>query len=87
MSTYIKPTHYTTTDGGVWKLWEGKKIDVTELPKYTSFTVGRSKFILLPYKSGQNIKIHSLAFDDPAFGLGNFPRWDSINGWTTDLNK
>ena len=28
---------------------------------------------------------HSFAFDDPAKGCGNFPRWDVLSAWTTPL--
>jgi len=83
----IKPTHYTSYEGGIWKLWpfnasiKAKALD--EALEYCKIT-GESWFYL------SSMRIHSLAFieyNQRTNSMGNYARWDCINGWTTTLEE
>ncbi|KKM15987.1 hypothetical protein LCGC14_1690470, partial [marine sediment metagenome] len=71
--------YYTDKEGGPWLLWP-KEIEFTgeDLNKERFARIRRKQLISITAK----LSAHSLAFDDPALGFGNFPRWDYINGWT-----
>lgn len=71
----MKPTHYTAREGGTYERWPDEldfKMEWLKLADKHSVSMG-------------SIKIHSLTFDNPAMGYGNFPRWDCLNGWTTTI--
>lgn len=75
----IYPTHYTTHDGGDWLRWNFGAIE--KLPVIVERDNRTTRIVTAQY--GLKVRVHSLALDNPAKGVGNFPRWDCINGWTT----
>ena len=78
----LQPMHYTSAEGGHWKMW----------PPWVSFSpdvlaLRDPKDVEASPRDGRTpaepLRVHSLAFGDGTRGHGNFPRWDCVNGWTT----
>ena len=77
----IKPTYYTTQEGGSWKIY-GFLIYPSEDYLHLVSTNKGNRFLWY----GEFI--HSLAFSDPINKpINSFPRWDCINGWTTTIEE
>lgn len=73
-----QPTHYTETEGGLWKKWPSQ-FKVTE----KVLKQRHCHYITFGSPEWTEIKVHSLAFDNPMNGsIGSFRRWDCVNGWT-----
>ena len=70
------PWYYTDVEGGPWIRWTSRAVNQQKLHKLPAYNGVTTLF---------GIKIHSLAFEDPKYGEGKFPRWDCINRWTTSL--
>jgi hypothetical protein len=72
----VYPWFYTLQPGGSWLAWTGGRVTLRELvrcPNFNGITVLHG------------IKLHALAFEDPAAGEGNFPRWEASARWTTSF--
>ena len=73
----LYPTWYTTREGGTWEEWT-----------VGSFTKKQLKdAVVVAHGILHGVVFHSLAFENPAAGWGNFARWDCLNGWTTTLKQ
>lgn len=66
------PSHYTKKEGGAWFVWTYGKVDINALKPTGTPTV-----------TIKDQTVHALAFSDPSQGIGKFPRWDCIGGWST----
>jgi hypothetical protein len=69
----MAPSYYTESEGGAWIPWpQGFVIDEADYEErdwlYCRFSCGT-----------RTLSVHSLAFGEP---VGEFERWDCINGWT-----
>ena len=71
----FSPEYYTEKEGGMWKKFDPKE---GWHPLDTRLLKQRSKTSV----TIKGIEVHSIAFDDPACGIGNFVRWDCINGFS-----
>ena len=83
----LKPTHYTSYEGGIRKPWPiNASIKVKALDGALEYCkITRESWFLLG-----GMRIHSLAFVEPnqrTNTMGNYARWDCINGWTTTLEE
>lgn len=82
----MKPTYYTTHEGGLWRKWKGGTVTKKELElarirlqKALHVTGGACEAAV----TLQSVSVHALAFGDALLQTGIFPRWDCLNGWTT----
>lgn len=73
----IYPFAFTEKEGGEYIPWDGSSIDTKQLNQIRDIN-----FSII-----NGFRVHSLCFENPAAGLGNFPRWDCVNGWTTTIKK
>lgn len=71
----LVPDYYTDREGGNWKSWPLQELIVDDFHLNQ-----RSKDFVEMY----GLKVHSLAFGNPRAGLGNFLRWDCINGFNLE---
>jgi len=71
----LKPEYYTETEGGNWIRWP------QEVSFLFAWTYYRTGFPIIITMNGTKIDIYSIAFDDPAIGIGRFLRWDCVNGF------
>jgi hypothetical protein len=71
----FRPTHYTSTEiSNEWKEYDNDWcFDVAWLNRRDRNAISVCG----------GLKIHALAFDNPAMGHGNFIRWDSVNGFNS----
>jgi len=80
----LRPLYYTKIDGGTWLPYPiGLKLCKHDLIRART----RHKDIGLTSFQHSNIKIHSIALENPAAGSGAFARWDIVNGWTTTIEE
>jgi hypothetical protein len=70
----LTPDYYTEIEGGIWWPWPSCSVP---------FDVGwlNKRSLTSDYVHMHTLQVHALAFGEPAAGVGNFLRWDCINGW------
>jgi len=76
------PWECTTEEGGNFTFWEGESVTREQL---AGVLQKRRHNFSIVYIGGY--KIHSLIFESPAIGFGNYARWDCLNGWTTTIEE
>ena len=83
----IKPTAYTSSEGGPWLPWDAEiaDIDVDEsvLKQAKKWAVDGGRYGKETYIG--NIRVHSIAFGD--INSKSFKRWDCVSGWTNAENS
>lgn len=67
------PRFYTRVEGEGWLPWPNGNWHPAD---FHQFKQRSARAVVINY-----IQVHSVAFDDPALGYGNFLRWDCINGF------
>lgn len=72
---HLYPFAYTRAEGGSFVDWTGQYVTHKRLDRL----VKQQR----PTVQIWGCTVHCLVFDNPAVGVGRFPRWDCINGWTT----
>ena len=82
MAREIWPWFYTRVEGGDWLIWPGGPISQRFLRKRSGSTV-ECKVAGL----AEPVAVHSMAFETPMSGQGNFGRWDCVNGWTCTIKQ
>ena len=80
----LTPKFYTSREGGSWERYIGEPRSREDLRLYMDHAPLKTMCMVVD-NSGIAQPVHSLAFDNPALGDGNFPRWDIVNGWTTPI--
>ena len=72
----IYPWEFTSQEGGTLYPWRFGPISNKDLSQRDT------RFVLI-----NGMRVHSLIFESAAAGLGNYARWDCVNGWTTTLEE
>lgn len=87
MSTILYPKYCTIKEGGDWIKCPNRYTVTLEALNAKEFGMPMFAFkITLPAKTRSgywNYRVHSFIFAEPTDD--HCPRWDSTNGWTTEL--
>ena len=74
MTNELKPSYYTTNEGGNWISWpKDLPINIDDLA-----TTGVYKATV------SGLLVHSIAFGQILAGVDHFIRWDCLNGFTNE---
>lgn len=68
------PRYYIESEGEKYLDWVFGQVNIEAFPQHG---IGKPSCIV----KGQTV--HALVFENPAAGVGNYPCWDTINGWVT----
>ena len=82
----VYPREYTDVEGGNFKLWMDGPVTYEQLRLALKRAIVPGH-LCCKVTDLNGLVVHSIAFETPAAGSGNYGRWDCLNGWTTSIEN